>query len=108
MVANVNAKKSIALAILVATRKGAFILTADKTRTHWDIQGPHFLGQIVQHVVLDQRDGKTMLAASRAGHLGPTVFRSTDFGKTWAEAKKPPQFPEAKEGQVGLSVDHVF
>ena len=97
-----------ALAILVSTRKGAFVLTADKTRTKWGIEGPHFLGQIVQHLVLDPRDGKTLLAASRAGHLGPTVFRSTDFGKTWKEAKKPPQFPKAPEGKTGLAVDHVF
>ena len=97
-----------ALAILVGTRKGAFFLTADKARQKWDIEGPHFLGQIVQHVVLDPRDGKTMLVASRAGHLGPTVFRSVDFGKTWKEAKKPPQFPPAAAGHKGLAVDHVF
>lgn len=96
------------LAILVGTRKGAFVLIADKTRTHWDVQGPHFLGQIVHHMVLDPRDGKTMLVASRAGHLGPTVFRSTDFGKTWKESQKPPQFPSATQGQTGLVVDHVF
>ena len=100
--------KSTILAILVGTRKGAFVLTADKTRTKWDIQGPHFLGQIVHHMVLDPRDGKTMLVASRAGHLGPTVFRSTDFGKTWKESQKPPQFPTAEDGQTGLVVDHVF
>ena len=100
--------KSTVLAILVGTRKGAFVLTADKTRTKWDIQGPHFLGQIVHHMVLDPRDGKTMLVASRAGHLGPTVFRSTDFGKTWKESQKPPQFPIAADGQTGLVVDHVF
>jgi hypothetical protein len=101
-----------ALAILVGTRKGAFILTADKARGKWNIEGPHFLGQIVNHLVLDPRGdnaaGKTLLAASRAGHLGPTVFRSTDFGKTWKEAKKPPQFPPAPEGKTGLAVEHVF
>ena len=41
-------------------------------------------------VVLDPRDRRTMLMAARTGHLGPTVFRSTDFGKTWKEATKPP------------------
>ena len=48
-----------------------------------------------------------MLMATRTGHLGPTVFRSTDFGKTWKEAKIPPAFPKAPEGQNGRVVDHV-
>jgi hypothetical protein len=30
--------------ILVGTRKGAFILTADGKRQRWDISGPHFGG----------------------------------------------------------------
>ena len=42
--------------------------------------------------MLDPRDGKTLLAAARTGHLGPTVFRSTDNGKTWKEAATPPAF----------------
>jgi photosystem II stability/assembly factor-like uncharacterized protein len=62
----------------------------------------------VHHVVLDPRDRRTMLIAARTGHLGPTVFRSTDFGKTWKEAKSPPAFPKAPEGQNGRVVDHVF
>ena len=33
--------------------------------------------------------GGTLLAACRTGHLGPTVFRSTDLGRTWAEASQP-------------------
>ena len=33
---------------------------------------------------VDPRDGKTMLAAARTGHLGPTVFRSQDNGRTWS------------------------
>ena len=46
-----------------------------------------FLGHIVHHAVVDPRDGKTLLAAARTGHLGPTVFRSTDGGRTWKEAR---------------------
>ena len=100
------------LAILVGTRKGAFILFADKARKKWSMDGPHFLGQIVNHLVLDPRNGKTLLVAARAGHLGPTVFRSTDLGKSWKEASCPPAFPAAPEGagerEKGLSVSHVF
>lgn len=97
-----------ALAILVGTRKGAFFLVADAKRAKWRVEGPHFLGQIVNHAVLDPRDGKTLLVAARAGHLGPTVFRSTDRGATWKEAARPPAFAPAPEGVKGLSVAHVF
>jgi photosystem II stability/assembly factor-like uncharacterized protein len=94
--------------LLVGTRKGAFFLRSDRARRSWTPAGPHFLGHIVSHVVLDPRDRKTLLVAARAGHLGPTVFRSTDMGRAWKEAKTPPAFPKAPEGEKGLAVDHVF
>jgi len=66
------------------------------------------MGHVVNHVVLDPRDGKTLLAAVRTGHLGPTVFRSTDGGKSWKEAKAPPAFPKVPEGQKGRAVKATF
>ena len=69
--------------LLVGTRKGAWVLRADASRAAWEIAGPVFLGHIVNHFVLDPRDHRTMLMAVRTGHLGPTVFRSNDLGKTW-------------------------
>jgi photosystem II stability/assembly factor-like uncharacterized protein len=62
---------------------------------------------VVNHVVLDPRDGKTLLAAVKTGHLGPTVFRSTDRGRSWKEAKAPPAFPKAPEGADPKSVRSV-
>lgn len=103
-----SAPKQKGVAVLVGTRKGAFFLKSDATRRNWKVDGPHFLGNIVYHAVLDPRDGKTMLLGSRTGHLGPTVFRSTDFGKTWTEAERPPAFPKAAKGKEGRVVDHVF
>lgn len=97
-----------AVALLVATRKGAFILKADKNRREWQIAGPMFFGHTVHHMVLDSRDRRTLLLAARTGHLGPTVFRSTDFGKNWKEAAKPPAFPKAPDGEKGRVVDHTF
>jgi photosystem II stability/assembly factor-like uncharacterized protein len=78
--------------LFLGTRKGAWILTADSDRRSWAVDGPHFLGHIVQHAVLDPRDGRTLLVAAGTGHLGPTVFRSTDFGAHWSEAGRPPAF----------------
>ncbi len=102
------------VALLIGTRKGAFTLRGDRSRRAWTLSQPLFLGHIVHHLVLDPRDRRTMLMAARTGHLGPTIFRSTDFGKTWKEAARPPAFPKAPdgeqgaEGQKGLVVDHVF
>jgi photosystem II stability/assembly factor-like uncharacterized protein len=94
--------------LLVATRKGAFMVKSDKPRRTWKTSGPLFFGHIVHHMMLDPRDRRTLLVAARTGHLGPTVFRSMDFGKTWKEAAKPPAFPKAADGQKGRVVDHVF
>ena len=93
---------------LVATRKGAWLYHGDATRRTWRVDGPHFLGHIISHVVLDPRDGRTLLAAAKTGHLGPTVFRSTDLGRTWKEATRPPAFRKAADGEKGRSVDHTF
>src|SRR5438874_84241 len=94
--------------LLVATRKGAWIFHGDGARANWRSDGPHFLGQIVNHLVLDPRDGKTLLAATSTGHLGPTLHRSADMGRTWQEAAQPPAFAKAPEGQSGRSVKHTF
>ncbi|MFO0572246.1 MAG: hypothetical protein U0263_41875 [Polyangiaceae bacterium] len=94
--------------LLVATRKGAWLLHGDAARKIWRVDGPHFLGHIISHLVLDPRDGRTLLAAAKTGHLGPTIFRSTDFGKTWKEARRPPAFAKARDGEKGRSVDHTF
>ena len=96
------------VAVLIGTRKGGFILRGDRSRRSWNLSGPIFLGHIVHHLVMDPRDKRTVLMAARTGHLGPTIFRSTDLGKTWKEASRPPAFSRAYGGQRGLVVDHVF
>jgi photosystem II stability/assembly factor-like uncharacterized protein len=94
--------------VLVATRKGAWLFHGDSARKNWRTDGPHFLGHIVNHVVLDPRDGRTLVAATKTGHLGPTVFRSTDYGRSWQEASRPPAFTKAPEGTKGRAVNHTF
>ena len=96
------------MTILVGTRKGAWLFHSDTKRKTWRTDGPHFLGHIVNHLMLDPRDGRTLLAAAKTGHLGPTVFRSTDFGRSWKEATKPPAFTKAPDGDKGRTVDHTF
>ncbi|MBI3298422.1 MAG: glycosyl hydrolase [Elusimicrobia bacterium] len=96
-----------AVALLVATRKGAFIVRSDAARRSWKLSAPLFLGHMIHHVVQDPRDPRVLLAAARTGHLGPTVYRSKDFGRTWKEAVRPPAFKKAADGK-GRVVDHVF
>lgn len=96
------------VAVLVGTRKGAFLLRGDRSRRTWKLSAPMFLGHIIHHVVLDPRDRRTMLMAASTGHLGPTIFRSADAGKTWKESPAPPAFPKVPEGEKGRAVNHTF
>jgi len=94
--------------VLVATRKGAWLFHGDRARASWRVDGPHFHGHIISHLALDPRDGRTLLAAAKTGHLGPTIFRSVDRGRSWKEATRPPAFAKAKNGEAGRAVDHTF
>jgi hypothetical protein len=102
--AKIEAPKRRPVTLLIATRKGLWQLHGDSTRRSWRIAGPQFLGHIVHHCVADPRNPRSMLAAARTGHLGPTIFRSGDRGKTWHEAKQPPAF---EQGSARV-VDHTF
>jgi photosystem II stability/assembly factor-like uncharacterized protein len=106
-----SAGKARRVLVLVATRKGAWLYHGDAARKTWRVEGPHFLGHIIHHLVLDPRDGRTLLAAASTGHLGPTIFRSTDRGRNWKEAARPPAFAKVNSdngGKAGRTVDHTF
>lgn len=101
---------------IVGTRKGAWALRADSPGRPDD---PWFFGAQVYHIVQDPRGAGTLLAAVRTGHLGPTVYRSTDGGRQWKESEKPPKFRTKEEYENsalqsddarrnGLTLDHVF
>ena len=91
--------------LLVGTRKGLWVMESDDRRA-WSVGPPLFFGQIIQHAVTDPRDGTTVLAAVRTGHLGPTVMRSLDGGSSWAEASTPPAF--AAGDRLGRALKTVF
>ena len=93
--------------VLVATRKGAWLYHGDGTRKTWRVDGPHFLGQIINHLVLDPRDGRTLLAAAKTGHLGPTIFRSTTSAAPGRRRRGRRPSPRSGGGN-GRAVDHSF
>jgi hypothetical protein len=69
--------------VLVGTRKGAFILTSDGKREHWDIAGPHFGGWEIYHMKGSPADPERIYASQTSGWFGQVVQRSNDGGKTW-------------------------
>jgi hypothetical protein len=92
--------------LLIGTRKGFWSIASDEGRTKWTVDGPEFLGHIISHVVSDPRDRSSVLMGAATGHLGPTVFRSSDGGRSWTEASKPPAFSPGD--RLGRSVRRVF
>jgi len=102
---------------ILGTRKGAWALREDGRQA--GLSEPWFFGMQVHHVVQDPFREETLLAAVRTGHLGPTVYRSTDGGRNWKESEKPPRFKTKEEyansaldaddaRRQGLTLDHVF
>jgi hypothetical protein len=70
--------------LLVGTRKGAFILTADGKRQEWEVTGPQFGGWEVYHVKASPVDPDRLYASQSTGWFGQIIQRSDDAGKNWA------------------------
>ncbi len=69
--------------VLVGTKKGAFILTSDGKREHWDVSGPHFAGWEIYHIKGSPADPNRLYASQTSGWFGQVIQRSNDGGKTW-------------------------
>jgi hypothetical protein len=74
--------------LLVGTRKGAFILTADGKRHDWEISGPHFAGWEIYHLKGSPVDPNRIYASQTSGWFGQIIQRSNDGGKTWEAVGK--------------------
>ncbi len=69
--------------VLVGTRKGAFVLTADGKRKRWKVNGPHFAGWEVYHLKSSPADPNRLYASQTSGWFGQVIQRSSDGGRTW-------------------------
>lgn len=69
--------------VLVGTRKGAFILTADAGRERWDVSGPHLAGWEIYHVKGSPADPNRLYASQSSAWFGQVMQRSNDGGKSW-------------------------
>lgn len=72
--------------VLVGTRKGAFVLSADGKREQWEVSGPHFGGWEIYHVKGSPVDPNRLYASQSSGWFGQLIQRSNDGGKTWEPA----------------------
>lgn len=100
--------------VLVGTKKGAFICTADGKRQNWEISGPHFAGWEMYHLKGSAAEPNRIYASQSSGWFGQIIQRSDDGGKTWntpgssaEDLKGPEGFPKGEsnkfvyEGEVG-------
>jgi hypothetical protein len=76
--------------VLVGTKKGAFILTADGKRDKWEVSGPHFAGWELYHLKGSPADPNRIYASQTSGWFGQIIQRSDDGGKTWFQPGTPP------------------
>jgi photosystem II stability/assembly factor-like uncharacterized protein len=79
--------------VLVGTKKGAFILTADGKRQKWEVSGPHFAGWEIYHLKGSPADPDRIYASQTSGWFGQIIQRSDDGGKTWHQPGTPPGEP---------------
>ena len=82
---NANRKEAqmSSVRVLVGTRKGAFLLTADGKRARWEVSGPHFGGWEIYHLKGSPADPNRLYASQSSGWFGQVIQRSSDGGKTW-------------------------
>ncbi len=92
--------------LMVGTTKGAFLFTSDASRDGWAVDGPHFPGEEVYALALDQRGASAVLwAAPTSPFWGATLRRSDDLGASWSgKDERPVKFPE----DSGLALKRVW
>src|SRR3954464_12397377 len=90
--------------VLVGTKKGAFILTADGKRDKWEVSGPHFAGWEIYHMKGSPKNPDRIYVSQSSGWFGQVLQRSDDGGKTWQvpggeKLPAPGEFPAGKSNQ---------
>ena len=90
-----------AIRVLVGTRKGAFVLTADGRRRDWSVAGPHFAGWEIYHMKGSLADPDRIYTSQSGGWFGQVIQRSSDGGLTWEQPGSDPAKQDASAGDVG-------
>jgi hypothetical protein len=75
------------IALLVGTRKGAFVLAGDAGRQRWSVRGPLCEGWPLHDLSIEPNSG-AILACGGNEWYGPAVWRSDDGGETWSHSSE--------------------
>ncbi len=94
--------------VLVGTKKGAFILTADGKRQNWEISGPHFAGWEMYHLKGSAADPNRIYASQSSGWFGQIIQRSDDGGKTWSPPGTKPEDLMGPDGFPKPGASNMF
>ena len=94
------------VALLVGTRKGAFVLSGDAARKKWDLSEVYCRGGDVYHFVQDRRNGGAVYAAVNYMIWGAEIHISRDLGENWLTAETPPKFAD-REGETLNRIWHI-
>jgi len=84
--------------VLVGTKKGAFVLSADGKREKWEVSGPHFAGWEIYHLKGSPVDPNRIYCSQTSGWFGQIIQRSDDGGKTWFQPGTPPGETKTPDG----------
>src|SRR6185503_4683500 len=101
-------KRMSGVRVLVGTRKGAFILTADGKREKWDVSGPHFAGWEIYHMKGSSVDPNRIYASQNSGWFGQIIQRSDDGGKTWFQPGTPAGAPTTSPEGMPMGESNKF
>src|SRR4029434_1629962 len=69
--------------VLVGTKKGAFILTADGKRQKWEVSGPHFGGWEIYHLKGSPVDPNRLYASQSIRWVGELMRLYDDVRESW-------------------------
>jgi len=94
--------------VLVGTRKGAFILTADGKRDRWDVSGPHFAGWEIYHAKGSPVDPNRIFVSQTSGWFGQIIQRSDDGGKNWIQPGTKPGEPTTTPEGMPMGESNKF
>jgi photosystem II stability/assembly factor-like uncharacterized protein len=94
--------------VLVGTRKGAFILTADGKRQKWNVSGPLFAGWELYHLKGSPVNPNRIYASQTSGWFGQIIQRSDDGGKTWEQPGTPPGAPTTTPDGMPMGESNKF
>src|SRR5262249_55649720 len=88
--------------LLIGTRKGGFVATADADRRRWTLEHAILQGCEVNHVA-QVGDGR-LVAAGKSAWWGPAVQISDDGGGTWRDSATGIRFDDGR----GKAVERIW